>query len=73
MSRLPSTLLEATNHLHETIFRAEAASMATHAIECDAHRNALGTAIDAVADRLRDMHRCISELLRQSRAVKAHG
>ena len=70
---VPQSLLDAVNYLHETIFLAEAASMATHAIECDAHRNALGTAIDIVSDRLREMDACLGGLLRKAKAEKSNG
>lgn len=73
MANAPLSLLDAVNHLHQTILLSEAASMATHAIECDAHRTALGSAIDNVTDRLREMDGCLGGLLRSSREEQAHG
>jgi len=73
MATAPLSLLDAVNYLHETILLAEAASMATHAIECDAHRNALGSAVDNVTDRLREMDTCLGGLLRSARQEQSHG
>lgn len=62
MARAPATLLDAVNHLHETMDLQEAAYMAAGAIEGEKQKNAIATIIDHVSIRLAELEAMLGSI-----------
>jgi Flp pilus assembly protein TadB len=61
-----ASLLDAVNHLHETMGLQEAAFMAAGAVNCAKQGNALSTIIDHVSTRLAELEGMLSAIRRRS-------
>lgn len=62
MASAPATLLDAVNHLHETMNLQEAAFMAAGSIDCSKQKNAVATVIDHVSNRLAELETMLDAL-----------
>lgn len=60
-----ATLLDAVNHLHETMDLQEAAFMAAGAIESDKQKNAITTVIDHVSIRLAELETMLGSIRKE--------
>lgn len=63
------TLLDAANHLHETMDLQEAAFMAAGAVNCPKQKNAVTTIIDHVSSRLAELEHMLATIRKERRAM----
>ncbi|MBN9454262.1 MAG: hypothetical protein J0I42_20175 [Bosea sp.] len=65
MASASATLLDAVNHLHETMDLQEAAYMAAGAIEGEKQKNAITTIIDHVSIRLAELETMLGSIRKE--------